>query len=120
MDDRPNGSLLTQDQINRLIEARQMADEIERLELHRRLAAELRVRRWEGRWFKPIDLWHPGARFLLVLFLSTCIVVAGMTALLIIARQELSKVSETQSTDEQEPLQLMPQQASIVINSLLN
>jgi len=60
----PDSDLLSQEQIARLREAQQMAQEAELLAARRRLVAELRSRHYEGRWFKPLDLWSRGGQIL--------------------------------------------------------
>lgn len=64
MESDPRRTLLSQEQVNCLIDLCQMGEEIERLELRRRLKAELRRKHFEGRWFKPFDLWTIGAQIL--------------------------------------------------------
>lgn len=74
--------LLTQEQIARLHEAQQMAQEAERLAARRRLVAELRAKHYEGRWLKPLDLWSRGALMLaaaLLIALAILLAVAAQT-----------------------------------------
>lgn len=66
MIDNEGASLLTQEQINRLTEASQLAAEAARIEARRKLQEELRQARYAGKWIKPFDLWTPGWTFFLV------------------------------------------------------
>lgn len=57
MEDKPStSSLMDQEQINRLTQTRQYAEEVELLTLRRRLKQELRCKHYENRWIKPLDL----------------------------------------------------------------
>ena len=66
MIDNEGSSLLTQEQINRLTEAYQLAAEAARSEARRKLKEGLRLARYADKWLKPFDLWTPGWTFFLV------------------------------------------------------
>lgn len=75
-----DSDLLTQEQIVRLRQAQQMAQEAERLAAHRRLVAELRAEHYEGRWLKPLDLWSQGAQILVAALLIALAILLAVAA----------------------------------------
>lgn len=86
MIDNEGSSLLTQEQINRLTEASQLAAEAARIEARRKLQEELRQARYADKWIKPFDLWTPHWKLFLVaiihaLVMATFLAVALQNAI---------------------------------------
>ena len=80
MNDAESPSILSLSQINRLRQARQIAEELEQYELQHSLARRIRQRRYERRWFKPIDLWDPAYQLFAAVAVHALILLLGLIA----------------------------------------